>query len=326
MNHKIRAMGYGYLLRPVRLEDAQFIIDVRLEDQSRNQFIHKISPDIKQQEEWITKYLKREGDYYFVIENILTKKQEGLISIYNVSDGRAEWGRWVIQKGSMAAVESVNLIYKIAFEKLNLYELYSCTVEDNKAVVSFHKSIGQKLRAIHHNAVILENREYNVVEQFVDKDYYYTTVEELLSEKSEKIFLRNLRNQLGRLDFHHIGVATSDIKKEQHIFSMLGYKKESEYFEDPEQGIKGVFMIAKNQPRIELLENMENRNTLTYFVESGKKIYHFAYFVDNIDNAISILSNCRIRIVSPLKMSTYFKNRICFLVLPNKFLIELIER
>ena len=326
MDLKLRSMGYGYLLRPVKMEDAQFIIDVRLEDQERNQFIHKISSELKVQEQWIENYLSREKDYYFVIENVLTKEREGLIAIYDVADERAEWGRWVVKKGSMAAVESVNLLYKIAFEKLGLRELYSCTIEDNKAVVAFHDSIGQKTRRIIEKAVILEGKEYNVVEQFVDKEYYYSTVKQILEEKSEKIFLRNLKTKLGKMEFHHIGVATENIEKEQHVFSMLGYRKENDSFEDLEQGVRGVFMIAKDQPRIELLENLEDRNTVTHFVEAGNKMYHFAYIVENIEKAISILSNCRIRIISPLKVSTYFKNRICFLVLPNKFMIELIEK
>ena len=53
MKHRITVEGFGYRLRPVRLNDAQFIIDVRLEDTARNKFIHAISRDVKAQEDWL---------------------------------------------------------------------------------------------------------------------------------------------------------------------------------------------------------------------------------------------------------------------------------
>ena len=127
MKHGISIDGFGYRIRPVKLSDAQFIIDARLEDSERNRFIHTISHDIEEQERWINAYFEREGDYYFIVENRLTGQPEGLIGIYDVKDGKAEWGRWVIKKGSFAAVESVDLVYRAAFEKIGLEELYCRT-------------------------------------------------------------------------------------------------------------------------------------------------------------------------------------------------------
>ena len=84
MKHNITVEGFGYRLRPVEIEDAEFIIAVRLEDAKRNRYIHTISEDVNIQKEWIENYLKRENDYYFVIENKITDKPEGLISIYEI--------------------------------------------------------------------------------------------------------------------------------------------------------------------------------------------------------------------------------------------------
>lgn len=326
MDHKIKAIGYGYALRPVTIQDAQFIIDVRLEDQERNQYIHKISRDISAQKQWIVNYLKREGDYYFIIENILTGTPEGLIAIYDIEDNRAEWGRWVVKKGSMASVESVNLLYQIAFEKLKLQELFSRTIEDNASVILFHDSIGQKNRGIKENFVSIDHKKYNVIEQYVDAEYYHSTIKPLLTEKCQKIFIRNFRAMMGGFEFHHIGVCTANITNELLAFQMLGYKVEGNTFLDENQGIKGQFLIAKGQPRIELLENLPGSSTLNYYLENNIKLYHFAYYVDNIEKIIELFSKCRARIISPLKESIYFKKRICFLVLPNKYMIELIEK
>ena len=70
MNHNIIIDGASYRIRPVKLSDAKFIIDIRLADAERNKFINKISHDIETQEEWIKKYLNRNNDYYFVVENL----------------------------------------------------------------------------------------------------------------------------------------------------------------------------------------------------------------------------------------------------------------
>ena len=123
MQHRLSIDGLGYSLRPVPLSDARFILKIRLEDMNRTQYIHEIPDDIELEENWIRKYFQRNGDFFFIIENKITGQPEGTIAIYDMEDGRAEWGRWVVQKGSLAAVESVDLIYKAAFQKLNLREL-----------------------------------------------------------------------------------------------------------------------------------------------------------------------------------------------------------
>ena len=88
----------------------------------------------------------------------------------------------------------------------------------------------------------------------------------------------------------------------------------------------GLFLIAKGQPRLELLENLSNSSTLNYYLKNASKIYHSAYYVDDIENVISILKNVRAKIVSPLKQSVYFGKRICFMMLPNMMMVELIEK
>lgn len=257
MKHNLCIDGLLYRLRPVKLTDARFIIDTRLEDAERNKFIHKIADDEDMQRAWISNYFQREGDYYFVVENRLTKEAEGLIGFYDVSDGCAEWGRWVIRKNSLAAVESVDLLYQVAFEQVGLRELYCRTLQLNEEVVSFHNSIGERLRCILENQFEIDGVYYNAVEHYADKNVFYNEIKPLLDKQSAMIFKRAFKQIVGDFDFHHIGVATNDIRKEISVFSLFGYTKESEVFEDTEQGIRGQFIVAKNQPRLELLTNLE---------------------------------------------------------------------
>ena len=326
MKHRFSLDGFGYRLRPIKKSDAAFVVQVRLEDAARNRFIHTISDDVSAQEAWLEKYFLREGDYYFIVENRVNGQPEGLISFYDEEDGRAEWGRWVIKKGSLAAAESVYLLYRIAFEQAGLKELYCRTVADNTSVVSFHNSIGEKTRTVHKEIFELNGNLYDAVEQYADRDYFYAQIAPTLEKQAKMIAGRNQKRAIGELAFHHIGVATKSIEKELPVYTLMGYEKEGEAFEDPAQGIRGLFITAKDQPRLELLENLPDSHTLDKPLENGQKFYHTAYYVDNIEAALEMYKNNRAKVISPLKESVYFGKRICFLMLPNMQMIELLEK
>ena len=325
MKHKCTLDGYCYRLRPVKLSDAEFIVKTRLEDAERNIYIHKISPDVSLQEEWIRNYLERDGDYYFIVENRFSNESEGLIAFYNVEGNKAEWGRWVIKKGSFAAAESVKLLYKIAFEQVGLDELYCDTIEDNKAVVSFHTSIGEKTREVIKDGVELNGTYYNAVIQYSDRKNFYEVVEPRLDNNAYMIYKRMLKQRVGTLDFEHIGVAVKNIEKEMKNYLLLGYRQVSDIFEDNTQGIRGVFLAREGHPKLELLENLEGRDTVTKQLESGNKMYHRAYLTKNIEAAVELFKVNKAKVISPMVMSTFYKTRICFMILPNMEMIELVE-
>jgi RimJ/RimL family protein N-acetyltransferase len=176
LNHTFSIDGYSYYLCPVTTDDAAFIVEARLEDQERNKFIHIISPDISKQIEWIKNYYSTTGDYYFTVRNKFTKNKEGLISLYDINDNKAEWGRWVIKKESLAAVESFYLICRIAFEQLELEEIYSRTIEDNKIVVAFHDSVNTQRRGIINNCFKINGRMHNAIEHFVSKERFFNEI------------------------------------------------------------------------------------------------------------------------------------------------------
>lgn len=325
MKHNLALDGFAYRIRPVKTSDAQFIVDVRLEDAERNRFIHRISPDPAEQVAWLERYFERGGDYYFVVENRLTGDREGLIGFYDVEDGRAEWGRWVMKKGSLAASESVDLLYRAAFDMVGLNELYCRTLELNTSVVSFHDSVGEKRRRIIENAFEIDGVQYNAVEHYADRNIFFNEIHPSLEKQCAMIFRRNMRCAAGKMEFHHIGVACRSIEKEFPMFSLLGYTRESAEFIDEGQGVKGVFITAPGQPRLELMEDINDSGTLAPHIKNGNKMYHFAYKVADIEKAADVLKKSRARVISPLKQSTYFGRRICFLMLPNMYMIELVE-
>lgn len=92
-------------------------------------------------------------------------------------------------------------------------------------------------------------------------------------------------------------------------------------------GVKGLFMVSDYKlPRLELLENLDNYNTLTPYLTRKSKIYHAGYLVKNIEKTrVFLTEQLGTKIISDLKQSVYFKKRVCFLMLKNKKMIELIE-
>lgn len=325
MKHTLSADGYCYKLRPVTIEDAEFIINLRMNDTDRTKFIHPIPLDIDAEKNWLNRYFQRDNDYFFIIEDKMEQRPVGTIAIYDIEEERGEWGRWVIEKGSMASAESVYLLYQIAFSKLHLEELFCRTVENNVAVTAFHSSSGLATRAVLQNFFCLNGVSYNAVEQYVTKENFISTVSCKLEQHVRMIFQRMLRSHVGKFEFHHIGIACTDIVREEMAYHMLGYHFELDTFTDENQGIMGKFGEANGQPRIELLANLEGQHTLTPYLQKGIKMYHYAYCVSDIEKAGKFLEKNRAKVMSPLKKSAYFEKRICFYMLPNMLLVELVE-
>lgn len=126
------------------------------------------------------------------------------------------------------------------------------------------------------------------------------------------------------MKLHHIGVATKNIDREFEIFKKLGYKQCSDIFVDETQKIKGMFISADNQPCLELLENISDDGPLTNHLKKGNKFYHFAYTTTDIEKDYNyLLSQGAVPVVKITK-ATYFE-RICFVMLKNMMLIELVE-
>jgi len=125
--------------------------------------------------------------------------------------------------------------------------------------------------------------------------------------------------------FHHIGYATNSIKREKAVFEFLGYSLDGGFFRDEVQGVEGCFMTGPG-PRIELLENIPGSDTLTPWLESGIKMYHFAFSVNDINKAIEWSRTQRARvIVEPVSAVAFEGRKICFLMFRNALLIEFIE-
>src|SRR5262245_30670098 len=147
LRHDRQVVGQGFRLRPVELGDAAFIVDLR---GRAGRFLNRGASTVSEQVDWLERYFERDGDYYFVIETADAAWREGLVGVYDVDarERSAEWGRWVIEPGSSAAIESALLVYRLAFDQLALERVSCRTLSENASVVAFHDSCGLARAAI----------------------------------------------------------------------------------------------------------------------------------------------------------------------------------
>lgn len=196
MRHDLTITGKAYRLRPVCDADAELIVELRTQDQDRLRFLHAVSPDLDQQRQWLAHYFERPGDYYWVIERIRDGHNEGLISLYDLQNQAgcqsAEWGRWILRRGSMAAPESALLIYQTAFDHLHLDLVYCITVLENASVLSFHDSCGLARVDVLKQRFHLADGLHDGVRHQCDKSHW-PHVSEILKPQADRIAARMLR-------------------------------------------------------------------------------------------------------------------------------------
>jgi RimJ/RimL family protein N-acetyltransferase len=171
MRHDCRLEGFAFCLRPVRLEDAEFIVEMRTSDPERTRYLHPIPRDVDRQREWLESYFDRENDYYWVVERRETARREGLISIYDIdpTERIGQSGRWVICPNSLAAAESMLLAYRAAFDVLNLESVYLLTVDENSHALSFHDRYGLRRAGVVKDKFHLAGRAHDLVRHVCDR-------------------------------------------------------------------------------------------------------------------------------------------------------------
>ncbi len=169
MKHSLSLDGHAFRLRPICDDDADLVVKLR-SNPELNRYLHASSNRVEDQLDWFKSYYTRAGDYYFVIERRQDNNPEGVISLYDVDEQRraGEWGRWIIRPGSLAALESAWLMYRIAFEQLGLKTVYCRTIACNRKTVSFHDSCGISSRRVLKQHAEIRGEKMDVVEHEVD--------------------------------------------------------------------------------------------------------------------------------------------------------------
>lgn len=162
MQHSVQAEGFGVRLRPVRMDDAAFIVWLRNLDYVKG-WVGDSAVDVAGQQRWLESYFAREGDYYFIVET-LGKIPMGTYGIYNMKGDSGESGRWIIRPEAPAALPSGIVLVDIAFEKLFLRELHGATVATNRAVLSINRKFGFRQMGIKPAAQVIGGKAVDLVD------------------------------------------------------------------------------------------------------------------------------------------------------------------
>ena len=140
MWHSLLAEGFGIRLRPVRMDDAAFIVWLRNLDHVLGRVGDSVS-DLAGQQAWLHAYFVREGDYYFIVETF-AGIPVGTQGVYDVIGTSAEHGRFIMRPGVPAALPCLMNSFELAFGPMGLTELRATVVSTNQAVLSLHQKLG----------------------------------------------------------------------------------------------------------------------------------------------------------------------------------------
>jgi len=124
------------------------------------------------------------------------------------------------------------------------------------------------------------------------------------------------------MKFHHLGIATENIEFEVQRLRKLfpGLKNFKRCF-DPLQDVE-LCLLEVGGVKIELVSGEKVKN----YLRRGNKVYHICFEVDSLEEKIKDLTNRGCILISPPKPAVLFDDRkVCFLITPMMFLIELLE-
>jgi RimJ/RimL family protein N-acetyltransferase len=177
VKHSIHLEGFAYALRPVEIEDAEFIVEIRSPERSR--FMHQIDRTIEAQREWLERYFLRPNEYYFLVERKKDRRREGLAGLLNidVANHSAESGRMILRPDSLAAPETALCLLRLAFETFGLHEVWGIVLRENKRTLAFNQKLGFERREI--VPVQLEGKVCEGIRNVLTRDRWMTFEKEI---------------------------------------------------------------------------------------------------------------------------------------------------
>ena len=141
-----RLEGEFIRLRPLQVSDA--VLTYQWRHAARAKYLNKAASSILDQAKWIES--RPTSEQNFIIE-LNSGLPVGMISLVNIDhvNHHAESSRFLIVdeeavKGIPAAVESMKLLYELAFDELNLVRISGIVAENNSLMIKWQKYLGMK--------------------------------------------------------------------------------------------------------------------------------------------------------------------------------------
>lgn len=131
-------------IRFVNIEDAEFILSLRC-DEKKSKYLHKTEYNIEKQKEYIQNCLKKDNEWYLIIEN---KKHEslGTYRIYDLREDSFCIGSWLMidDCSPQEVMEGEYLVKMFAFKKTGFQKFHFDVRKGNKKVIRYHKMMGAR--------------------------------------------------------------------------------------------------------------------------------------------------------------------------------------
>lgn len=171
--HDITIRAKGITLRLVEESDAEFIVNLRTIDGSK-QFVSEAVPTVEEQVAWIRQYKEREAqgeDLYFIFEDE-NHKPWGTMRYYRFTEDSCYFGSWISLPGNnnSIAIKAQIIAFDYLFTKLGLNSITQDTRKDNKKVLKFAKLWESK---------IVDEDEINFYHR-MEKDVHFANRDKML--------------------------------------------------------------------------------------------------------------------------------------------------
>lgn len=143
-----RLQGKTLVFRDAAVGDAEFILGLRT-DEVKSRHLSRTSGALADQQAWLAAYAQRDGEAYFVIENLAGDKL-GTVRLYDAReiDGHSSfcWGSWILSDAapSSAAIESALMVYAYALDTLGFTNAHFQVNLANERVCAFHERFGAR--------------------------------------------------------------------------------------------------------------------------------------------------------------------------------------
>jgi len=129
------------------------------------------------------------------------------------------------------------------------------------------------------------------------------------------------------LEFHHIGVVTSNLEKAVKTYKALGFIVSTEPVEVTSQQVKVCFLEKVHHPKIELIIPFGDSSPVKNLIQKcGSGPYHLCYKTNDLKKSIKDLRADKFLILSKPVASNAFDNDQIIFAFKNEIgLIEIVE-
>ncbi|MCM1193012.1 MAG: GNAT family N-acetyltransferase [Butyrivibrio sp.] len=161
--------GDTIYLKPIDIDDIQFIVDMRNQERSRYYLNQAADSTVESQTKWFMNYEPRSDDIYWIYCDKKTNRRLGTIRLYNMKANECEIGSSTadlsIKDSFFSFMEAHSLALKFANEELLMKKMHVDTRTDNKFVDVVLRRLGFEFKKI----IDIRGVDYNYYELFFNQ-------------------------------------------------------------------------------------------------------------------------------------------------------------